>query len=254
MTHWVRIFVLLFPGLIWGQESSGLGSRPRPPRKIEKLPSCIRYVSSGESIHTYTLTGICKQQETDLKEAGSLYQSFVPDCVKLQLDYKADTCVFTTSRRLGLEELSYAMDDLADLGGHLPFWLELEARDWPVSDLYSPERFNIKPVTEKQMPASGFAWFAIPKGLAFDSPLGLGGPEMGKLRIVPFTTYCMCHQRFTLRIVDAQNKVIWNHDKELFGSLKLAITDLDGDSVHEILLWRYDHGKLDHFMITPRDK
>jgi hypothetical protein len=250
MSRQAALFIVLWPWILWSQDSGSLPERKRMPRIITKLPSSVECKSPNETTHIYAINGIYECDEADVSQIEGVLQGMLPNCSSFRINLKAGNCVFTTTTKLDSVELSYAIDDMADLAGVMPFWLELTARDWPVSDSFAPDRYTISKIKDQELSLSGVAWFGIAKGMPFDVPVSFGGPETGKLRIVPATSYCMCHQRFTLRIVNPTNEVIWSHSKELFGSLHVAITDTDNDSVHEVLIKRYDHGKLDYFTLT----
>ncbi|MGF1657146.1 MAG: hypothetical protein ACFCU3_09230 [Verrucomicrobiales bacterium] len=158
----------------------------------------------------------------DRAEASALYKFYIPDALEFHLDLKAKKATFTTSRELAFSELAYAIDDIAELGGDLPFWVELEARDLEPTKEYA--RLSYKVESTAQEPPSALAGFWVPKRRAFQIPFSLGGPEQGSLLVVPTTAFCMCHSRFSLRILDPEGKLIWKEETTAYGKVRIALS------------------------------
>lgn len=222
---------------------------PRPERLILKLPAAVMHRKTEGGQHEYRISGIysASAKEEEPKNVASTYKAYVPQCLGFDLDFKLLTATFSTSRELSLSELAYATDDLAEFGGDLPYWCELEARDILPSELAGSLQYSTSTVTIDA--PSGLAWFSMPDDQPLRIPLGFGGPDLGTLLIVPSTAHCMAHSRYVLRVLDGKGLLIWTDEKTLFAGVKIATSDVDKDSIHEIWIYRDDHGEEARFQI-----
>ncbi len=227
------------------------GEAARPERTITKLPSAVSHKMIDAARHQYTISDIymgAASKEGDPKEASSTYKALIPDVVDIDLDFKTKKATFSTSRELSWSELAYAIDDMAELGGDLPYWAELDARDLEDTQEFTRIRYEIQEV--KKDPPTELAWFWIPDDQKFQIPLSLGGFGQGSLLIVPATAQCMCHSRFTLRILDPMGRVIWKQADLAYGGLRIALSSDDELGLHKIWMRRSDHGTNADFIIT----
>jgi len=222
----------------------------RPDRKILKLPKAVTHGLIDASKHEYTVSGIysASAKNKALEDVTSAYKIFLPNALDVVLDFKANKAIFSTSRELSYSELAYAIDDMAKLGGDIPFWFELEARDIGITTEYTRSRYTIQ-ATTKDAP-SELAWFWVPKDRALTIPLNVGGPELGSLLIVPSTAFCMCHSRFNLRILDPEGKLIWKDEASAYAAVKIALSNAKDSGMHRIWMNREDHGKSKKFLIS----
>jgi len=222
---------------------------PRPERVISKLPQSVTCQKGDGGVYAYGISKIYNAPDGKNGEdsLSSIYEALVPACISFKLSLEDRSCTFSTSRELTLSELAYALDDMAELGGDLPYWAELEARDIPRSELAGKRIYSTLPVTTNT--PSGLAWFWLLDDQPFRIPLGSSVPESGSLLIVPSTAQCMCHPRYVLRILDEKGLLVWSDERNLFAGVKIALTDLDNDSVHEIWIERDDHGEKARFQI-----
>ncbi|QJE95007.1 hypothetical protein [Luteolibacter luteus] len=216
-----------------------------------KLPSGIA-THHEDGKFTYVISGIIKHTpELELKESQKAHQILVPDCEHLSLNRAARKCSFTTTRELPWEELAATIDEMARKGGEIPYWSELEARDLPTSEktdlVYKISRHSAEP-------PEGAEWITIPKAEGFDTEISLPANIKGRILIVPSTAMCMCHSRYSFRILDQEGKVVWRDDREAYGSIQVAVTDIDRDGTEEILLERDDHGKGGRFLIQLKQE
>ena len=221
----------------------------RPQRTIAKLPKSITYKKIHAKQHEYTVSGIYNASENNeqLKDVASIYKACIPDSVAMSLDFKAMKATFSTSRELSLSELAYALDDMAELGGDLPYLVEMESRDILPSDLAARLQYNTSPI-ESEAPSS-LAWLGGPGDQPLRIPISFGGPGLGTLLIVPSTAHCMADSRYVVRILDGEGLLIWADEKTFFAQITIATSDVDNDSIHEIWINRDDHGHKARFQI-----
>ena len=215
----------------------------RPERMISKLPHSITYSIVAENKHQYTVSGTymgAVSKKEDPAEA-STYSFVIPGVLDLNFDFNAKKATFTTSRKLTNSELAYAIDDMAELGGDIPFWVELEARDLEFTDEYARISYKVEPT--EQEPPSELARFRVPKDKVFQIPLSFGGPALGSLLVVPTTALCMCHSRFSLRVLDPEGKLIWKEEGTAYGGVQIALSNANEFGMHKIWLTRDDHGQ-----------
>jgi len=223
----------------------------RPERTILKLPRAVTHKMIDATRHQYSISDIYRGyavKDENPKEASSSYSFLIPDVLDFDLDLKAKKATFYTSRELSLSELAYAIDDMAGLSGDIPFWAELVARDLESTKEYA--RISYKVVPTDQEPPSELAGFWVPKDKAFQIPLSFGGPDLGSLLVVPTTAYCMCHSRFSLRILDPEGKVIWREEDTAYAGVKIALSNANEFGMHKIWLTRDDHGESKRFLIN----
>jgi hypothetical protein len=226
------------------------GEEVRPERTILKLPKAVSHRQIDSSSHEYTISGIYSASANNdkLKDVALTYKILIPDSLDLDLDFKARRATFSTSRKLTLSELAYAIDDMAELGGDIPFWVELEARDLETTKDFARISYTIEP-TEQEIPPD-LAGFWVPKDKVFQIPLSFGGPDLGSLLVVPTTAFCMCHSRFSLRVLDPEGKLIWKEEGTAYAGVKIALSNANEFGMHKIWLTRDDHGASKTFLIS----
>ena len=222
----------------------------RPERTIVKMPQAVSHRKVSASKHEYTISGLCRGfagKSEDPKEAASTYEALIPHALDLDLDFKKAKATFSTSKELSLSELAYAIDDMAELGGDFPFWVELEARDLESTKDFTRIRYTVE-ATDAATPPK-LAWFWLPKDRELRIPLSIGGPKFGSLLVVPSTAFCMCHSRFSLRILDPTGKLIWEEEDTAYAGVRIALTSDEEFGMHKIWLIRDDHGTSTKFLI-----
>jgi hypothetical protein len=226
------------------------GEEVRPERAILKLPKAVSHRQIDSSSHEYTISGIysASANNDELKDVALSCKSLIPASIDLDLDFKARKATFSTSRKLTLSELAYAIDDMAKFGGDIPFWVELEARDLETTKDYARIRYTVEPT--EQEPPSELATFWVPKDKVFQIPLGFGGPDLGSLLVVPTTAFCMCHSKFSLRVLDPEGKLIWKEEDIAYAGVKIALGNANEFGMHKIWLTRDDHGSSTRFLIS----
>jgi hypothetical protein len=227
------------------------GEAVRPERRILKLPGGVTHKVIEGTRHQYTVSDIymgAASEEKDPEDASATYSFLIPDVLDLDLDFKAKKATFTTSRKLTLSELAYAIDDMAKLGGDIPFWAELEARDLETTKDFARISCTVEP-TEQEIPPD-LAGFWVPKDKVFQIPLSFGGPDLGSLLVVPTTAFCMCHSRFSLRVLDPEGKLIWKEEGTAYAGVKIALSNANEFGMHKIWLTRDDHGVSKRFLIS----
>jgi hypothetical protein len=248
----VTALALLFPIASFGEVDpfEAAPDSPHPERVIERLPNSISYRQVEDGQHLYVISGIyATSPKQDIGDPGSLLgEPLIPDCLACVFDFKKLTCTFTTSRKLTYSELAYALDDIAELGGDMPYWAELEARDLEDTKEFKRIRYEIEEV--KKVPPAELAWFSIPDDKKFQIPLSFGGLGQGSLLVVPSTAQCMCHSRFNIRILDPDGRVIWKQTDAAYGGVRIALSSDDELGMHNIWLRRSDHGSNSDFIIS----
>jgi hypothetical protein len=224
---------------------------PRPERLIDRVPASIVGRAGKDGGWSYNIAGfyVGEITEEDAEDLASTYSAFIPDSAGVRIDVKQRTCTIETSRELTKSELAYAVDDLAYQGGGMPSWLELEARDLPKSEFLDKKHFALE-----NFPGDfpkGLAWHGLRSDESFSLPFELRQFAGGELLINPTTAYCICHSRFAIRVRSSESGVIWHDDAALFGAIRVAMTDLNSDGAHEVLLRVTDHGKESQLILKP---
>lgn len=282
MKFGIPLFVVLSTTVVLAQDedpfSDAVKQVEAPLREVSSIPASIIYEQVDDNRHRYTVTGIYnasqRAKEEDKRNRAndsarnrgvinpfaadgqpslgddypeSIYEGTVPDCDDFTVDFETRKCTFLTSRKLMLPELADAIDQLAWLGGDIPYWSELEARDIARSAEFDSENYTVEE-TEEDFPPN-LAWFWVPKDRQVSSLIGLDGFEQGQLIFTPTTAHCMAHSRFAIRVLDADGRILWHEDSTALADVRFAIADVDRDGLHEILLDRNDHGKASRFLI-----
>lgn len=271
--------ILLLPlPSVFGQATDPVEKDYRPPREISFTPSSITYESIGEKRHRYTIAGIYNASQKLKKEAKenqkkgndpsqagtdpfasdgysglsddcpeSIYEATVPDCDEFSVDFERRICTFLTSRKLKLTELADAIDEMARMGGDIPYWAELTARDLEETEDFEDLDFVVDEF-EGNFPQH-LAWFALSDDKPFEIPLGITSLLHFKVLIVPTTAFCMCHSRYCIRILDTSGKVVWKDSDTAYGGVSVAVAESDGSFGNELLIRRYDHGMDASFIV-----
>ena len=243
----ISVIGWLLAGPAAGQGDAS-GEEVRRERKITVMPKSVTYKKAAEDKHLYTVAGIYQtsvEQKLELPDVRSNYRFLMPECTGVELDFANRRCVFTTSRALALPELADAMDEMAELGGDLPYWAELEARDLPEGGVL-PLPYTLS--ATNAAPPAGLAWLHANDDREFRMPIGQVG-DHGTLLIVPSTAFCMCHSRYVIRILDPEGKVAWKDTVTAFAGVRIALADAEGFGRHEIWLKRDNHGEKEKFLI-----
>lgn len=137
----------------------------------------------------------------------------------------------------------------ASMAGVFPYWIELEMRDLPLSPQASQKLFELQSA-DKDLP-KGLAWFFVTESKPLRLPIQFGNSrDAGTLLVNCSTSHCMSHDRFVMRILDPEGRVLWKDEATALADSRFAIVDLDDDWLHEILLDRNDHGDRATFKIT----
>lgn len=248
----IPIFIILSSWFAYAEKDPFGDTKPdptRPNRKITKIPKSIKHKKGEDGIHRYIISGIYSgSQKSEIQNPGDLYEASIPACDDCKLDFNKLTCTIRTTRELTNSELAYAIDDIAKMGGDLPYWVELEARDIVKTIDFTNMDFSVEKIKGKH--SNKLGWFTPSKDRSFQIPYSVG--QEFKILIVPTTAYCMCHSRFCIRILDPSGKVVWKNEAIAFGGFSLALSDQDEDLIQEILIRCYDHGKDTHFIIKPK--
>jgi len=230
--------------------AEGCPDPPRAERRITLVPDAIAYKKFKADKHVYTIAGIYCRQKKGINDDEIMYSAMIPDCESVKLDYDKRLCSFITNRKLTNSELAYAIDDLSHIGDEIPSWLELEARDIPKGEFYGQANFLVKPFLGDFPKA--LAWFWLDKRSALSAPVLVGIGSQASLRIVPTKSHCMAHSCFSIRILDSQGKLMWQEESTAFAAVRIAISDIDEDGAHEILIDRNDHGKRTRYIIQKK--
>lgn len=215
-----------------------------------QLPASVVHVHEGGK-HSYTIGGIFAGFVFEsTSETGSNYTSYFPDSLDASVDRERRTFTVSTSRPLSIVELKNAIDEVARGGGDLPYWTELQLRDTPKSPRYADGLFRVRPLKGEH--PQGLAWFSVAKDGLLRFPIRLAFDHQGTVFVSNKTAYCMCHERYAIRILDADGRLLWQEQEVALGFCRFAVVDKDGDGVHEILIERYDHGKSARFVIRAK--
>ena len=244
-----------FPHPLLGEDKpkgDEIAEEARPERVIQKLPKAITYRKIDATRHEYVISSIYTASEKKglSDKVADSYLPRIPDALDIKLDFTKRTASFSTKRELSFSELAEAIDEMARLGGDIPYWSELEARDLEATKDFRQLKYSI--ATETENPPSGLAWFSMPRDRTFSIPLNLFGPDPGSLEVVPTTAYCMCHSKYILRILDPKGKVIWKEENIAFAEVQIALYQAKDSNLHEIRLVRDDHGETRSFVIRGK--
>lgn len=211
-------------------------------KPVVSFPRSVTHRFDGKN-HEYLISGLYTEFHKGKAQAPtSAIDLYIQPLVRVEVDIATKTCRVLTSREVTPSEFANAVDHAAYIDGMIPYWAELENRDLPVAIPFSTDLYEVVPPSP-EVAAMRQGWFYLNKRRAFSSPLNLSAVEMGRLLIVPSTAYCMCHARFSIRILDAEGRIVWLNDDLAYSSVSIAITDVDGDDCHEILLRRLDHAE-----------
>lgn len=232
-----------------GQGPSGsVAEANQPDQKVLKIPKSISHQRKDDGTHTYTISGLSplgNGMKPD--DFADLAQTGIPDCKDFTFGPGNQTCTFTASRELAGRELADAINYIAEQGGVLPYWAELEARDLPLSDVRAT--FKVEKVVDT-FPRN-YPWFSAPDDKAFELPFSLLPGYSGRVLITPATALCMCHSRYSVRILDGEGKVIWKDTTTNYAAISVAVADEDEDGRHELLLTTGGHEEKTRFRIAP---
>jgi hypothetical protein len=229
-------------------------------RNIRRLSNAISHTRLDSGRHAYTVSGIylpesgmTREQLEEVYRDGGVTQLVCPDRFDWKFDLDKKTCTFEVGRELRLSELAEIIDNSAWFGGHLPYWEELECRDIPKSDRFSDHRYSVAEIHAVPLPSHS-DWVDLSTERKNSMPISIAKDLEGTLRITASTAHCMAESRFALRILDENGKVLWVDDTTLYGSFRVALTDLNSDGVQEILLHRTSHSQDAFFLIRPAAK
>ena len=282
MKSGIALLLLVFGAAVFGQDADPFSdtteTKEPSPRDISSMPASITYEQVGDKKHRYTIAGIYNASQKTKEEAKkkrkknssrdrtsadpfatdgetglgddypeSIYEGTVPDCDEFTIDFKTRKCAFLTSRKLTLSELADAIDQMAWLGGDIPYWSELEARDIAKSDHFKRANFIVEE-TKGDFPPN-LAWFSVPKDRQISTLIGVNEFEQGQLIFTPTTAHCMAHSRFAIRVLDTDGRLLWSEDSIALASVRFTVADIDRDGLHDILLDRDDHGQATRFLI-----
>ncbi len=225
---------------------------PRLRFEIEKLPAAVVHQVEAEDRHVYTISGLMtdrmaegierrrKERDEGIKSFEKSISRQIHGCTEAAIDMDAGTCTIRVPRELKGWEIAYMMDCMAFSGGGGPYWVELEARELAKSKEFAEDCYTLLDDAE-ELPDS-MAWFQVPRCDSFSMPLMVGPGLQGRFLVTPVTESCMCHSRYAIRVLDAEDRVLWLDEKSFKGALRVALSDVDGDGVHEICIHRDDHG------------
>ncbi len=225
---------------------------PRPERQITSIPKSVSYEAVDGS-HAYTIRGIyATSPKHKVNEPGSLSEAFIPDCEDCTFDFEKSICTIRTTRKLTNSELAYAIDDIAGIGGDMPYWAELTARDLPETEEFADLDFVVQ-AFKGDFPKH-LAWFSLSDKEPFEIPFGITSLLHFKVLIVPTTAFCMCHSRYCMRILDTSGKIVWTDSATAYAAVSVAIASLDDASGQQLLIRRYDHGKDASFIVKLKSE
>jgi hypothetical protein len=211
----------------------------------EEPPVFVKFLEKENNTHTALIEGMLilplRGAELDVVELERIFMSTVPQVLSLKFNLEKNTCTITTARKLKISELKNLVNGWAAYSGLSYYWAELQAKEFKRSESLRPDTYQVK---QRDIAApEKFAWFNLTNSDPFTSPFAVYQDLMGTLVITPRTAQCMAHSVYTIRVLDPTGEVIWEDTTTLFGSVGVAITDADGDGVHELLINRDDHGR-----------
>ena len=82
----------------------------------------------------------------------------------------------------------------------------------------------------------------------------VGQGKTGTLRLDKVCAYCMCHDRFALRLYMDAYLYIWEDTSNAFCRCSTWVMDIDGDGMDDILMLRNDHDKCHLFVYRQNTK
>ena len=82
----------------------------------------------------------------------------------------------------------------------------------------------------------------------------LGQGKTGTLHLDKVCAYCMCHDRFALRLYMDAYLYIWEDTSNAFCRCSTWVMDIDGDGMDDILMLRNDHDKCHLFVYRQNTK
>ena len=100
-----------------------------------------------------------------------------------------------------------------------------------------------KPIDERWHVAS------FPAGSKVIENIGLGPAGHGSLVINPVKGFCMCHETFSVRLLDSTGKVIQHFPELLNGDVAVRVDGPPSEDVKEIVLHSSEHGNVTVYSI-----
>jgi hypothetical protein len=216
----------------------------------EELPSSINHRTQDNGVHEYLVSGLYPEHRKNIDENISDIFNFDGE---VDIDPAGNLLTLRSDQALSSAELERILDKNAAKNGVTPFWAELEARDLKRSKLFSPKLYHL--VQSPKVPED-LAWFHAPKERPLKLPLRSIGPfdQHGWLLITPTTALCMCHSRFSLRILDAGEEVLWEDGTTIRGAVSVALSKGKNESSHDVFIRCDDHGTESLFHISADHK
>jgi len=172
---------------------------------------------------------------------------------------------FTSRKPLPLSSLRKLFDEQAILIGKVPYWVEISMlgkkriTPFAVSQFKLVEHENKMLVNRADMSTSDWLkrhglsmqeFRSIPRHHAnLRLPLD---PETGyELSITSRTAMCDGHDFYSVRVLNAQDQVVWENTETLGGTLHFLPINLDEDLRVEIVIVEVDHGNRSVFVFDP---
>ena len=254
--------VAMFCSICWAQNEIDPFADQAEPKKpviphrgIVALPSSITYEKLVDDRHQYGISGLYPfKEDSDLKilesHSVTVFDSVLPEGSKVEAEVKGESLIVISSQQIPHDTLAFAIDCIAIGAGHVSTWYELEARDLKNSGDFNPEHYLIEKRAGEFPP--GLAWLSLHQIQELRIPFVTAIGSNGTLLISPTTGRCMCHSRFTIRILDENGLLLWKAADPSFGSLQIAISDTNQDQLHELNFKTHDHGTLSRFVVKPK--
>lgn len=225
------------------------------------MPKSVHYKKTEDGKHEVTIDGVGTPFDSESRLGNQAmfsqrpidYLPSLPERISFNVDYEKGTCTLVTSRELKLSELAAAINQVAAARRDIPFWAELEARDFERAADYLSDRYLVEKL--EGGPPSNLAWFWISPRESFSVPFGTKDwPIAGRLHVVPTTRTIGRELRYAIRVQNENGKVVWEDHSLVFGMSRMAVADSDGDGAHEIYLHCYGLGGEKQFHIIPAVK
>lgn len=209
------------------------------------MPSTFKEVMLSDNSYEYIISKfiVCKEwgksDSSVTSYSESLMQSSIPECTKVKVDLKKDEIKFYTKSHFN--NPSEVINVIAATGALVPYWDELLARD-SKSKNYIPDLYYL----DDKVTSFGmyiYDWKRIPKDTPIKIPFRY---EKGKIGILVFNrtvNYCVCHNRFAMRVYDETGRFIWEDLDNIYGGCLIAIHEMD--DVDEMIIYRDDHGEIE---------